>query len=318
MKKKILLIGFAFCMLFAFAACGEKKDSSTESVAASDVESSMGDSTSELPTPGEHNFTLVPEKAGTCNAKSEIAHYVCSDCGKKVDLTMQDIESVEGDYDFSNHVGTTVLSVTSAPSKIDYKVGETFDPTGMVIVYLCGSCQGETLDNQFLTYAYQTEGATAFSQGDTKVTVQYNGLSFDIAISVQKLQAEISGLQEAYETVCGVAPIIDVTTNVPECPVTITYFDGETEVTAEELIAVTVPSTVSAASATPTRPPPKYPIPVTEPVAQHFSIVPPAVIWPTRPPIREYELARLSHVTFALAEQFFRSQPYIRPTRPPT
>ena len=237
MKKKILLIGFAFCMLFAFAACGEKKDSSTESVAASDVESSMGDSTSDLPTPGEHNFTLVPEKAGTCNAKSEIAHYVCSDCGKKVDLTMQDIESVEGDYDFSNHVGTTVLSVTSAPSKIDYKVGETFDPTGMVIVYLCGSCQGETLDNQFLTYAYQTEGATAFSQGDTKVTVQYNGLSFDIAISVQKLQAEISGLQEAYETVCGVAPIIDVTTNVPECPVTVTYFDGETEVTAEELIA---------------------------------------------------------------------------------
>ena len=240
MKKKLLLTGVLACMLAAFAACGTGSDSTENS--STDLGSSVENSvTSEAPSSEEssheHAYTLVSEKAGTCKEKGAAAHYLCEECGKTFDLLENEIDSVEGEYDYTNHAGVATLVATTQPTQLAYKVGEAFNPTGMVVVYKCEHCDGEVIDNQFLTYAYQTE-AGVFATDDTKITVQYNELSFDLALSVEKAGVEISGVEAAYETSCLVAPEIKATTNVFGAELIIEYYNAtEEQVTEESFVA---------------------------------------------------------------------------------
>ena len=247
MKKKLLLTGILACMLVAFAACGTGNDS-TENSSSTDLGSSVESSVTSENTQSsetasseenahEHAYTLVAQKAGTCNEKGAAAHYLCEECGKKFDLLENEIDSVEGDYDYTNHAGEATLVATAQPTQLTYKVGEVFNPTGMVVVYKCENCDGEVIDNQFLTYAYQTE-AGAFAADDTKVTVCYNQLSFELALSVEKAGVEISGVEESYETTCLTAPEIKATANVVGAELVIEYFNAEEEqVTEEDFVA---------------------------------------------------------------------------------
>ena len=179
----------------------------------------------------------MDEIAGNCSVVGTIAHYTCKNgCGKLFDLEYNEITSVAGELDATNHSSATQLEVLEQPSKTAYKVGEVFDPTDMYLAYNCADCEGEILDNQYLTYTYEN-GGNSFAFGDTKVTVNYNGLSLDITVTVEKAQAEISGVQATYETTCGVAPVIEAISNYPDEQIVITYFEGETEVDASAFVA---------------------------------------------------------------------------------
>ena len=242
MKKKIALIGLLALFMIPFGACGgQSSDSSSMEEASSSsleqVESSeeKNESSSELVV--EHEYKLVEETQGTCSTKGSVAHYTCAECDKLFDLTKKEIESVDGDYDYSNHSSNASLAIKTQANKLVYNAGDVFDSTGMVIVCKCADCDGEIIDNQFLTCVYQTENASAFSNGDTKVTLSYNGMSVDVEVGVGKAQAQIFGAKEAYETVCGVAPVIEVTSNTPDSDIVIAYYDGETVVQASELTA---------------------------------------------------------------------------------
>lgn len=59
------------------------------------------------------------------------------------------------------------IAVTTAPSKIAYKVGETFDPAGMVVTATYSN--GATLK----CTGYSYEPSTPLAVSDTKVTIQY-------------------------------------------------------------------------------------------------------------------------------------------------
>lgn len=186
-----------------------------------------------------HEYALQKGTEANCCEKGVIDHYTCGVCDKVFDLAKNEITEVEADYDFTNHKSERVILAQAQPTKLTYSAGETFDATGMVVVYKCADCEGEIVDNQFLTFTYQTAEGTAFANGDTKVTVQYNGLSFDVEITVGKEQAQIFGVEEAYETRCGVAPVINATSNLPDSEILISYYDGETEVQPEAFVADT-------------------------------------------------------------------------------
>ena len=184
-----------------------------------------------------HDLVLQAETQGTCATKGKAEHYACSDCGKLFDLTEEEITDVEGAYDYSNHQGTAMLDVQGQPAKTAYVAGETFDPTGLTVTYKCGECDGVVVDNQFLTYTYQTEGATAFTNGDTKVTVHYGDQSFDVEVTTSKAKAEILGVEEAYTTVCGIAPKIEATCNIATADIVIEYYEDGEKIAAEDMVA---------------------------------------------------------------------------------
>ena len=174
-----------------------------------------------------HDFVLHEEVSSTCSTKGTLSHYTCNDCSLIFDLNKEVIDSVEVDFDSTNHSSDPTLIIAVAPAKTAYVVGETFDTSGMQIVYGCKDCEGEILDTQFLTVTYQTEGATAFAMGDTKVTLTYGELSIDVEITVGKKQAVISGVEESYQTVCKTAPSIEASVNYTELNIAIEYFDAE-------------------------------------------------------------------------------------------
>ena len=162
-----------------------------------------------------HSYILTTGTAATCSEKGVIDHYTCDVCDKLFDLTKQEITDVEADYDTSNHAASMLLTLQAQPNKATYKAGETFDPTGMAVVYKCSECEGEIVDNQFLTYTYETE-ANVFAIGDTKITVNFNGLAFDVEITVEKEQAQILGVKETYTVACATAPVIEASSNLSD------------------------------------------------------------------------------------------------------
>ena len=264
MKKKILVTGLTACMLIALGSCniggtseGAEEHNYVEHEAVAATCESAGNEAyytcndcdkifdankqeiAGIPTVEAkgHAYTLVEGKDGTCNAKGEIDRYECGDCDKVFDLSYKEITVIEGEMDSTNHASTAGLTIMSQPTKTLYKDGEAFDPTGMVAVYKCEGCEGEAISGQFLTFVYATEGATAFSVGDTKITVKFNNESVDIPVTVEKGQLEIIGVESTYATTCGVAPQIDARCSDVNCDVAIQYYDGDVEVDASAFIA---------------------------------------------------------------------------------
>ena len=247
MNKKFCLLCLSLLATLSFAACNpadsSQSGSSDSQSQSSNVESSdTGSSNVESSDVGgeeveTHDYVLHEEVAGTCSTAGVIAHYTCNDCDKLFDLLKNEIESTAGELDAENHSADVVLVAQTQPTKLVYAIGEEFDATGMTVAYKCADCDGEIIDNQFLSFAYQTEGATAFAAGDTKITVSFNDVSFDVEVTVSKLQAQLSNVEETYTTACGVAPTVDVKSNAPDAPINVTYYDGETEITAEDFVA---------------------------------------------------------------------------------
>ena len=265
MKKRFLILFCAMLTALSLAACSSEGGSGSSSTggsdsgitdtgsdsgndsgndsgsdsgndSGSDSGNDSGSDSGDDEKPETHDYVLQNEVEGTCSTAGTVAHYTCNHCDKLFDLAKNEITSVAGELDPTNHSGEIALAATTQPSKLTYTIGEAFDPTGMTVVFKCSDCDGEAIDPQFLVYEYQTD-AGVFANGDTKVTVRFNDYTFDVAITTSKLQAQLSDVEASYETVCGKAPVINVTSNVPELPITVTYFEGETEVQAEDFVA---------------------------------------------------------------------------------
>ena len=277
MKKKLLVIGLSALMLTPFAACGGTGDSTGSSTPAHDyVKHDEVAATCEtagndayytckdcdkifnadkqeipaIPTVDAlgHDYKIVIGVDGTCSKKGSLTHYDCENCDKIFDTMKNEIETTEGDYNAANHAAAEILEITAQPTKTAYGIGEIFDPAGMVIVHKCENCEGQAIDPQFLTYTYEKEGATSFALDDTKVTVSYGKLSVDVAVSVSKAQAQILGVQENYQTTCGVAPEINVTSNVDGVVPQITFKNANGDVvSAEDFVEGTYTAVVSVA-----------------------------------------------------------------------
>ncbi len=71
------------------------------------------------------------------------------------------------------------ISVTTLPTKIAYEVGETFDPTGMVVTATYSD--NSTVD--ISGYTYKTEPLTI---DDQKIVISYEGKTAEVAITVTK------------------------------------------------------------------------------------------------------------------------------------
>lgn len=182
-----------------------------------------------LPATG-HSYQLNEESVGDCAHKGTVSHYECTVCHKLFDLLKNEITSIEGDYDYANHAQTAFMTVSTNPAKLAYKVGESFDPTGMVVICKCDSCEGTVIDNSQLAFEYQSAGATAFGVGDTKITVRLGQMSADVAVTVERNQAEITGVLSTYETSCGVAPVIEAVSSVSSLEIHVEYLDAHSNV----------------------------------------------------------------------------------------
>lgn len=86
----------------------------------------------------------------------------------------------------------TGLTLKTAPKKLQYTAGESFDPTGMQI-----EATFDDLTTKVLEPTDYTIDKTVLTADDTKVTVTYEGMTLDIAIQVgKKYFAKIDGLGE--------------------------------------------------------------------------------------------------------------------------
>ena len=89
------------------------------------------------------------------------------------------------------------IEVTTAPTKTEYIVGETFDPAGMVVTAYYednnGNTREESLDNTALTF----EPAGALAVTDTEVTITFNEKTATQAITVTQPTITIHTVEEA-------------------------------------------------------------------------------------------------------------------------
>ena len=72
----------------------------------------------------------------------------------------------------------TGIEVTTQPTKVAYQVGETFDPTGMVVTGTYSDSTTETISD----YTYSPSGALATT--DTEVTITKGSFTDTVAITV--------------------------------------------------------------------------------------------------------------------------------------
>lgn len=75
------------------------------------------------------------------------------------------------------------IAVTTEPTKTTYAIGDTFDPTGLVVTATFNSGKTEVLDNSELTFNPDTE--TQLTAEDTSVTINYYELSCTQAITIE-------------------------------------------------------------------------------------------------------------------------------------
>ncbi len=184
-----------------------------------------------------HSYQLKAEVAGNCTVKGKIAHYECSSCHNLFDLLKNPITSIDGEYDYNTHAQEVYMTVASNPTKLVYKVGDAFDPTGMVLTLKCQSCEGKIVDNSQLSFEYQTENAVSFAFGDTKVTVKYMDLDIEVSVTVEKQSVQITGVEESYATTCGAAPVIEAVSSISSLPILVEYYDDQALVSPSDFVA---------------------------------------------------------------------------------
>ena len=101
------------------------------------------------------------------------------------------------------------ISVKTGPAKTTYKAGETFDPTGLVLMLANSDLStvevayGEDTKNDF---AFEPSLDTKLTEDMSKVTVTYGGKSAEIAISVQTAPSLRDELGEAIAKAENIGP----------------------------------------------------------------------------------------------------------------
>ena len=124
----------------------------------------------------------------------------------------------------------TGLEVTTAPDKVSYNAGETFDPTGMVITALFDNETSEVITE------YTVDTVTPLIGGATSVEVSYNGLTVQVPITVSA--ATLSSIAVT-ELPTDVVYVVGQSADYTGLVVTATYSDLSTQVIPFESLVIT-------------------------------------------------------------------------------
>lgn len=89
----------------------------------------------------------------------------------------------------------TKLELVTAPSKTEYMEGDIFDPTGIKVKAYWSHGIDEELNKNDINY-----DKTPLKEGDTKVTITYEGVTLDVAITVVSVKVESIKVEYAGET----------------------------------------------------------------------------------------------------------------------
>lgn len=81
------------------------------------------------------------------------------------------------------------ISVTTAPAKTTYYVGETFDPTGMQVTVTYDDGSSEVISTGF---TYGTGAFTATDVGTKAVTVSYDGKETTVSVTVKVKKSSVT------------------------------------------------------------------------------------------------------------------------------
>lgn len=153
----------------------------------------------------------------TDSTKEVITDYTIDEASRE--LTLEDTAMVIRKGEFTINVAITVstakligIEIATAPNKIAYKYGETFDPTGMVVngKYEDGTSKAIT--------DYTIDKTGALTLDDTVITISFGGFNATVTISVELV---VSGLE------------------ISAAPTKVNYVAGETfDPTGMEITAV--------------------------------------------------------------------------------
>ena len=207
MKVKTILLALIFCLAsaFAFAACGEVDDSSSEQPVH------------------EHVYTAVEETPSTCIAAGVKSHYVCNECGKlfvKNGEEYAETAETELALPLAAH-SFTGISVKTNPTKTVYTAFEEFNLDGIEVVKSCAvaGCAGEEVDDDAVTFDYETDGAVKLTANMTKVVIKAAGFETELAITVNKIVVKLPVIEskeytgEAQVAVVPASELYTVTAN---------------------------------------------------------------------------------------------------------
>lgn len=114
------------------------------------------------------NYTITP--SGALSTSDESVNIAVGDIDVDLAITVQE-----------DNIAS--IAVTTEPTKTTYAIGDTFDPTGLVVTATFDSSKTEVLDNSELTFNPDTE--TQLTAEDTSVTINYYELSCTQAITVE-------------------------------------------------------------------------------------------------------------------------------------
>lgn len=94
------------------------------------------------------------------------------------------------------------ISVSTAPTKITYTAGETFDPAGLVITrnYSDSTSDTYTYSGHTSEFSFSPSTSTALTTGNTSVTITYGGKSCSQAITVNAATKTLSSISISGQT----------------------------------------------------------------------------------------------------------------------
>ena len=136
------------------------------------------------------SFTLMP--TGNYRFTSDTKVTV-SGASVTTELNSNDILNVQAKFPETEAAVLEEISVCTGPTQTDYKYGETFDPTGLVLKldYDDGTTDTVSYDANKDAFQFEPEIMTMDTQA---VTVTYGGKTVDISVTVAK--AEYNGNKE--------------------------------------------------------------------------------------------------------------------------
>ena len=110
-------------------------------------------------------------------------------------LKSENPETVETTYTVTCRE-LAALTITQNPTKMDYLLGDTFDPTGMVVQVKYGGQDAQTIPLDDLTFDPATISSIDNETPTADVTVHYGDLSATLTVNVEPLTLTGSGTEE--------------------------------------------------------------------------------------------------------------------------
>ncbi|MGI6768796.1 MAG: bacterial Ig-like domain-containing protein, partial [Bacilli bacterium] len=127
-----------------------------------------------------HSMTKTEAKAATCLEEGNNAYYTCSRCDKVFrDEEGTQETTIEAETIPALGHDVTEIIIANPPVKTTYKVGERFDPAGMVVKGVCSRCGHIEISDISIE-----ELDEELSKGEQEITIIFGELSTTVSITV--------------------------------------------------------------------------------------------------------------------------------------